>query len=320
MTLNFLARLAFALVLALPAGAYAESDNFPPLPDRNPSRQPTPARNPAWTEVPAGHPVLPGGAPTVAWTGAQVEAAKADCAKVLASLTLDYETLPPLKEGICGAPAPILLKAIGSDPKVAIEPPATVTCKLAVGLSAWLAKTVQPKARALIGAPVVTLHNATSYACRNRYGGETTPLSEHALANAFDVSEFVFQTGKTVTVLASWPRVAAVPPLPLPNSVRVAIMPSDEHTSSITSISTTSIGHSIVKAIKARPNALLQPPRVAVPPPPAPSLNTESDFVRTVHDDACNIFGTVLGPEANEAHKNHFHLDMKVRRHSAFCE
>jgi hypothetical protein len=317
-TLNFLARLAFALVLALPAGVYAESDDLPPLPDRNRSRQPAPARNPVRAPA-AEHSVLPGGVPTVAWTGTQVEAAKADCAKVLAGLTLDYETLPPLKEGICGAPAPILLIAIGSDPKVGIEPPATVTCKLAAGLSAWLAKTVQPEARALIGAPVVKLHNATSYACRNRYGGETTPLSEHALANALDISEFVFQTGKTVTVLVSWPRVAAVPPLPLPNPVRVAIKPSDEHTSSITSISTTSIGHSIVKAIKSTPKALPQPPRVAVPPP-APSLNTQSEFVRTVHDDACNIFGTVLGPEANEAHKNHFHLDMKARRHSAFCE
>ena len=66
---------------------------------------------------------------------------------------------------------------------------------------------MQPKARAAIGAPVVKLHNASSYVCRNRYGGETTPLSEHALANALDVSEFVFQSGEKVTVLANWPRV-----------------------------------------------------------------------------------------------------------------
>ena len=44
------------------------------------------------------------------------------------------------------------------------------------------------------------------------------------------------------------------------------------------------------------------------------------EFVRKVHDDACNIFGTVLGPEANDAHKDHFHLDMKKRRRSALCE
>ncbi|MDX2317514.1 MAG: extensin family protein [Hyphomicrobiaceae bacterium] len=28
----------------------------------------------------------------------------------------------------------------------------------------------------------------------------------------------------------------------------------------------------------------------------------------------------MLGPEANDAHKNHFHLDMKPRRVANFCE
>ena len=65
-------------------------------------------------------------------------AAKAACAKMLAGIALDYEQLPPIKEGICGAPAPILVKSIGSDPTVAIEPPATMNCTLAAGLDAWL--------------------------------------------------------------------------------------------------------------------------------------------------------------------------------------
>ncbi len=37
-------------------------------------------------------------------------------------------------------------------------------------------------------------------------------------------------------------------------------------------------------------------------------------FLHEIHAGACEIFGTTLGPEANEAHKNHFHLDMKDRR------
>jgi hypothetical protein len=37
-------------------------------------------------------------------------------------------------------------------------------------------------------------------------------------------------------------------------------------------------------------------------------------FLHEVHAGACAIFGTTLGPEANESHKNHFHLDMKERR------
>ena len=42
-------------------------------------------------------------------------------------------------------------------------------------------------------------------------------------------------------------------------------------------------------------------------------------FLRALHRTACARFGTVLGPEANAAHKNHFHLDMKPRRHSNYC-
>lgn len=43
-------------------------------------------------------------------------------------------------------------------------------------------------------------------------------------------------------------------------------------------------------------------------------------FLREIHIGACQIFGTVLGPEANEAHRNHFHLDMTPRRHSSVCQ
>jgi hypothetical protein len=44
------------------------------------------------------------------------------------------------------------------------------------------------------------------------------------------------------------------------------------------------------------------------------------DFLRAVHGAACRQFGTVLGPEANTWHKNHFHIDMADRPHGAICE
>ena len=67
---------------------------------------------------------------------------------------------------------------------------------------------------------VVALRNATSYSCRNRYGGAKTPLSEHALANALDVAEFILASGEHVTVLDSWPKTAAPPPVPEPKPER----------------------------------------------------------------------------------------------------
>ncbi|PLX44332.1 MAG: hypothetical protein C0605_02645 [Hyphomicrobiales bacterium] len=36
----------------------------------------------------------------------------------------------------------------------------------------------------------------------------------------------------------------------------------------------------------------------------------EGQFLRTVHKYACPLFGTVLGPEADRHHTNHFHLDL----------
>ena len=48
--------------------------------------------------------------------------------------------------------------------------------------------------------------------------------------------------------------------------------------------------------------------------------DTRLDFLRAVHGAACRQFGTVLGPEANPWHKNHFHIDMADRPHGAICE
>jgi hypothetical protein len=44
-------------------------------------------------------------------------------------------------------------------------------------------------------------------------------------------------------------------------------------------------------------------------------------FLKGAHATACKTFGTVLGPEANNAHRNHFHVDMAKRATmSSFCE
>jgi hypothetical protein len=153
-----------------------------------------------------------------------------------------------------------------------------VTCQLARALNTWLERTVQPKAVALFGSPVAKLHNDGAYECRNRYHDAYQPLSEHALANAIDISEFVLATGEQITVLDNWPKKPLTPALPLPNPVRVA-----------------GVG-------------------TLVPTGSTISADQKSKFVKSVYDDSCQTFGTVLGPETNEAHKNHFHFDMKQRR------
>ena len=89
-----------------------------------------------------------------------------------------------------------------------------VTCQLARALNTWLDKTVLPKAEVLFGSPVAKLHNASSYVCRNRYHDAYQPLSEHALANAIDIPEFVLASGERITVLDNWPKNPFTPPPP----------------------------------------------------------------------------------------------------------
>ncbi len=47
----------------------------------------------------------------------------------------------------------------------------------------------------------------------------------------------------------------------------------------------------------------------------------EREFLRRLHQSACKRFGTVLGPDYNGAHANHFHFDMtqSMKDGSAYC-
>ncbi len=41
--------------------------------------------------------------------------------------------------------------------------------------------------------------------------------------------------------------------------------------------------------------------------------------LRQMHDDACGVFKTVLGPESDAYHRDHFHLDTARGRSGAYC-
>jgi hypothetical protein len=342
MTLKPLAWLTLIVLVAFSAAGVAEDANTPPLPKRNPFRAPVEAK-----------PVLPKDQPTIPWTEAEIDAATAKCKELLTGDPLDYELLPPIKEGVCGTPAPVLLRAVGQDPKVKIEPPATLSCPMADTLGEWLRNTVQPEAMKLFGSYVVKIQNASSYVCRNRYNGTNTLLSEHALANAFDVSQFVLANGTRITVLEHWPRVATTSPVAQQSGDREGVVAAaKEEPQPVAELARTSKSNPFrldgsASASPAEPatepaldpnpfddhEALAPPakpesgadtaePESGAKPPEAagPEADAKAKFVTYLHEDACRHFGTVLGPNANAAHKDHFHLDMKKRRKSSFCE
>ena len=87
-----------------------------------------------------------------------------------------------------------------------------------------------------------------------------------------------------------------------------------------------SIGEHLLRAqlpasgtLALTPPAQLGGPKGASHSEAAPASG-KSRFLRRIHAQACKTFGTVLGPEANEAHRNHFHLDMAERPLGNFCE
>ena len=45
----------------------------------------------------------------------------------------------------------------------------------------------------------------------------------------------------------------------------------------------------------------------------------DAQFLRAVRNSACNYFGTVLSPDYNAAHADHFHLDQQVRGFGGVC-
>jgi hypothetical protein len=63
-------------------------------------------------------------------------------------------------------------------------------------------------------------------------------------------------------------------------------------------------------ATKPRPEGLV--PEATMPSPTAL-------FLRRIHHGACTTFATALGPEANDAHRNHLHFDLNPARKSPYC-
>lgn len=132
------------------------------------------------------------------WPRSEVLAARAACEKMLAGLDLIWRPDQPIGEpGGCGTPAPI---AIAEVAQIRIDPPATVNCEFAVALNAWFTQSVQPEAKKRVGASVIGVRNASSYACRRRNNASTGKLSEHARANALDIAAFDFSKSAQVTV------------------------------------------------------------------------------------------------------------------------
>lgn len=118
-----------------------------------------------------------------------------------------------------------------------------VKCRTAETFSAWARYGVDRAARQILGSPLARIETMGSYSCRNIAG--SSRRSAHATGNAIDVSGFVLEDGRRITLKNDWSK----------------------------------------------------------------GTPAEREFLRVVHKSACKRFGTVLGPEYDRAHEDHFHLE-----------
>ena len=78
-------------------------------------------------------------------------------------------------------------------------------CGLAEAFIGWTRHAVAPAAYQILGSELVRVESMGSYACRNVIGVPgVEKLSGHAIANAVDISAFVLQDGRRITVEAGW--------------------------------------------------------------------------------------------------------------------
>jgi hypothetical protein len=124
------------------------------------------------------------------------------CDELEASGQADFERLPRIIDGKCGALTPIRLKALRppNEEHVTFEPPVTVTCQIAKTALDWLSASVQPAAKKHLGGPITAFRQTGGYECRGRNRDPNGKLSEHGMANALDIGAFQRKSGEVVPV------------------------------------------------------------------------------------------------------------------------
>ncbi|MEW9856151.1 extensin family protein [Novosphingobium sp. M1R2S20] len=125
----------------------------------------------------------------------------------LSQLGLTQASFTPLPDqyfgGGCSNLGTVRLSSLRSDTdSLALSNLGPVTCSMATQFAGWARFGVDRAAEQILGSRVAKIETFGSYSCRTVAG--TSRLSGHATANAIDVSGFVLEDGRRITVLDDW--------------------------------------------------------------------------------------------------------------------
>lgn len=288
-----------------------------------PASQQLPAQAPAPTAVDPAMQSSEAAAPPPEWTPIEVGTALMECVTLLAPINAQVVPLAPVRQNDCGTAAPVLLRSIGTKDRIAFDPPLVMNCPMVAALSRWLEGTVQPAARAAFGAPVARI-TGSSYACRNLYNLPNERRSQHAYANAIDLPAFFLANGRIVNLIQGWgptrrDMVAGVKLVPIVAKTPEGTDAGGVSTADMKTANGVAGGATVVKASVEQPVAAADAAAPKAAPLPDPPATPEAKFLRRVHRGACDVFSTVLGPEANDVHRTHLHLDLQDRNMLNVC-
>jgi len=295
-----------------------------------PRSAPSPAATPPVPAVAAAAqpPAITTPPPPEVWTPEELAAGLRLCVQLLAPAIADVAMEEPMKHGQCGTPAPLALKSAGGKDKVEFAPAPTMNCRLAASMGEWVDKVLQPAAQQSLGSRITRILGSGSYSCRNIYGNPKLSLSEHATGNAIDIAAFVTADGRTITVKKSWgptERDIVAAKKKAEKKLLSAKSPEKAKADETAAVTPTPSIEEAGKKAEVKQKGRVQKtdfkPEAVKPAEAAsvdlkPATTKEAVFLKRLHTGSCGLFATVLGPEANEAHRDHFHLDMKVRRSS----
>lgn len=267
------------------------------------------------------------------WSEQEIKQALDRCTALLKNVDAVVEHLAPIKDGKCGTAAPVRLVSLGKKLKVTFSPPALVNCRMVAALHKWIEKDVQPLARKHLGARIVKVSVMSDYSCR-RSSGRRNRWSEHAFVDALDIRGFETEIGQKINVLDGWGMTER------DIAAHAAAAKAEAEAQAVASAVAKKTGGDVPDSKAAKTRMELAAAKLGGPgdgkngtakvaalaafpaflPSKGPKDTRNGHFLRAAHASACRIFGTTLGPEANEAHRNHFHVDMAERKYKKICD
>lgn len=161
------------------------------------------------------------------------------CQNALKAINVDFTPIPDRTAGQCRLENQINLEKS----LYPYSAPVRAQCALIAGLVLWEQQVVAKAADTHLNSDISRINHYGIFSCRAVRG--SSRRSQHASANAIDISSFTLQSGQTVSVQSHWTKNTA-----------------------------------------------------------------EAEFLKEVRNGACKIFAGVLGPEYNQLHADHFHMDL----------